>query len=380
MSDLRTEGPAARAAAEPRLLLEALSRLREAFTITDAAINPPGPVFIYVNSAFERMTGYRAEELVGKTPRILQGKGTDRRVLDRLRRCLEEGRPFSGETVNYRKDGTGFLMRWYVDPIRDREGRITHYFAVQRDVTEERRLESIAAAQNLHDHLGAVFAGVRHELGNPVNSLKAALQVVTRQLDSLAGDQLMDYLGRMSDEVDRIESLLRSLRSYSLYDRPEPEILELAPFLDRFQKIIGPDLLRDRLDLSIRVNEEAATVWVDPQALHQVLLNLVVNASRALEGQAGGRIEIETMVVELQRIAVVVRDNGPGIPEEHRKRIFEPFYTTRAGGAGLGLAISKNLMVRNRGDLDVDSSAAGTEARLLLSREPPPEGAGAEER
>ncbi len=90
---------------ELRLLASAVEQARECIMITDARLDLPGPRILFVNPAFTRMTGYTAAEAVGKTPRILQGPRTDRQVLDRLRRSLEKGEPFEGETVNCRKDG-----------------------------------------------------------------------------------------------------------------------------------------------------------------------------------------------------------------------------------------------------------------------------------
>jgi diguanylate cyclase (GGDEF)-like protein/PAS domain S-box-containing protein len=104
-------------------------------------LNPPGPQIVYVNEAFCRMTGYAAEEIVGKTPRILQGPKTSRTELVRLRRLLSRGEPFEGELINYRKDGSEYLLEWHIAPLRDEAGEITHWVASQRDVTEHRRAQ-----------------------------------------------------------------------------------------------------------------------------------------------------------------------------------------------------------------------------------------------
>jgi PAS domain S-box-containing protein len=87
------------------------------------------------------MTGYSSEEVIGKTPRILQGARTDETVLSQLRRDLEQGKSFVGETVNYRKDGTEFDLTWHVVPLRNTAGKITHFVATQRDITEHKKLE-----------------------------------------------------------------------------------------------------------------------------------------------------------------------------------------------------------------------------------------------
>ena len=126
-----------------RLLTSALENARDSVVITGPRLDEPGPEIIYANSAFTDLTGYELDEVVGKTPRILQGPDTDPAVIDRLRTQLERGESFSGETVNYRKDGTSFVMNWDIAPIHDAEGAITHWVATQRDVTQRRRTEEM---------------------------------------------------------------------------------------------------------------------------------------------------------------------------------------------------------------------------------------------
>ena len=124
-----------------RLLEAAVADATESFLITDANFENGGPSIVYVNSGFERMSGYAASEVIGKSPRLLQGPATDRATSDRLKRELTSGGQFFGQTVNYKKDGTPFDIEWSVSPVADAEGRATHFVAVQRDVTERRRTD-----------------------------------------------------------------------------------------------------------------------------------------------------------------------------------------------------------------------------------------------
>ena len=158
-----------RAVEEERLLLQqAVESFSEGVLITGAALDEPGPLITYANAAIHKMTGYDVGELTGETPRIFQGPKTDRALLDRLRRQLEAGERFSGESVNYRKDGSDYLLDWEVVPIYDQNGTITHWVSTQRDVTDRRRLEQevleVGAreqeriARDLHDGLGQTIA------------------------------------------------------------------------------------------------------------------------------------------------------------------------------------------------------------------------------
>lgn len=135
------------------LLADAMRHVREAILITTADLDPPGPEIVYVNEDFCQMAGYTREELIGKTPRIMQGPKTDRSELDRLRRQLSLGKPFDGQIVNYRKDGSEYVIEWYIVPLRNDAGAITHWMASQRDVTDRKVLEEKLRYQALHDSL-----------------------------------------------------------------------------------------------------------------------------------------------------------------------------------------------------------------------------------
>ena len=129
----------------------------DSILITDAEFTTGGPHILYANPGFTRMTGYTLDEVLGSNPRFMQGPGTDRAVIDRLRDSCKRGEVSGGATVNYRKDGTPFDIEWTVAPIRDDAGNISHYMAIQRDVTEReamrQRLEYLAR----HDALTGLF-------------------------------------------------------------------------------------------------------------------------------------------------------------------------------------------------------------------------------
>ncbi|MFP4208814.1 MAG: diguanylate cyclase [Wenzhouxiangella sp.] len=125
------------------LLLDSI--LEQAFNsvvITDARFDHGGPLIIKCNPAFSRMTGYGIDELIGRSPRMLQGPDTDPTVIDELRRCLHEGRFFQGSTINYRKDGTPYYVEWNISPIKDRDGKICNFVSLQQNITARVRAES----------------------------------------------------------------------------------------------------------------------------------------------------------------------------------------------------------------------------------------------
>ena len=149
-----------------KLLETAVAQAKEAVLITSARLDPPGPEILFVNPAFSEMTGYSQEEVLQKTPRILQGPKSDRAMLTELREALSRGEPFSGETVNYRKDGSEYYVEWDITPIRTSGGQISHFLSIQRNVTARKLAEN---------QLQEVFRQVeksRNDLGSILNELR----------------------------------------------------------------------------------------------------------------------------------------------------------------------------------------------------------------
>ncbi len=130
-----------------RLLQAAVEQTRDAILITDSCLDSPGPHIVYVNPAFVRMTGYAPDEILGLSPRILQGPATDRAMLDCLRQALTLGEPFQGETTNYGKSGQSYHVEWRIAPLREETGEVAFFVATMRDICERRAQEAQIAEQ-----------------------------------------------------------------------------------------------------------------------------------------------------------------------------------------------------------------------------------------
>jgi PAS domain S-box-containing protein len=128
-------------APDSALLKAAVEAVADAVVVTSPELDLPGPVIEYVNPAFTAMTGYAADEVIGRSPRFLHGPTTNRAVLDKLRAELDAGGPSKGELVNYRKDGSEYYVEWLISALRDDAGRVRYWVSAQRDVTVRRRME-----------------------------------------------------------------------------------------------------------------------------------------------------------------------------------------------------------------------------------------------
>lgn len=126
---------------ELEIYLEAFRQIQEGILITDANLEPPSPKILYANEYFLKMTGYELSEIMGKSPRIFQGAKTNKEVLKNLKDTLQKGKSFFSSTVNYKKNGEEYIVRWNIHPIKDKNGTITHFLSIQRDITEDVKVE-----------------------------------------------------------------------------------------------------------------------------------------------------------------------------------------------------------------------------------------------
>ena len=200
------------------VLFAAVEASGEAILITSADLEEPGPRIEYANPAFTRMTGYEVCEIVGRSPRFLQGPKTEAAVLDRMRAALVAGEAFQGEAFNYRKDGSTYAVEWLITPMRDPDGRITRWISAQRDVTERHEAEQRQhlLVQELHHRVRNTLATVKAVLTASVRSavdLTEFQRTFTDRISALAKTHTL--LTEDRAQVVPFEGLLRAeLRPY----------------------------------------------------------------------------------------------------------------------------------------------------------------------
>jgi len=181
-----------------QLLENAIRSDYDSIIITTLELDKPGPEIVYVNDGFTRMTGYSKEEAIGETPRMLHGPKTDRAVLDKLRKRLEEGQAFFGHTVNYRKDGSEFINQWDIHPLTNNDGEITHWVSYQHDITERKRSEEkVVDSQVEFDDLAEESKKTLVDLdvqGNIITSNKSFRDLVGYDDDELKKHHFWHFL------------------------------------------------------------------------------------------------------------------------------------------------------------------------------------------
>jgi len=257
-----------------------------------------------------------------------------------------------------------------------------------RNITEKARLESIAQAVNTMDNIGFIFSGIRHEIGNPLNSIKVTMTVLRNNLGHFPPAQIEAYIDRTLGEIGRIEFLLRSLRNFSMFESVDCTTVDLNLLLSDFIPLIERDLDKKGIELRCHLAHAPLLVRIDRRALHQVLLNLVTNAVDALEGERETPHLVLTTYQRENLAQLIVRDNGCGMSEAQARHLFQPFNTTKANGNGLGLVITRKLLALMTGSVEIHSREGvgttvtvslplqATETRQEQEREPGQGGAG----
>ncbi len=322
----------------PSIDFNSFDYLNDSVVITDGRLDPPGPRILHVNRAFTRMTGYDAEEVIGKTPRILQGPKTHRGMLDRWQSTLARGEDVVLETVNYRKDGGELGLEWSVKPVHDGAGRITNLLSIQRDVTERMQVQSV-----LFEHKGrleATLDAIGH--GILLTDGQGQITYLNPTAASLTGWPADQAVGRPLSDVLPL--------ARSLDDQPLPDLAQQGLEQGRTVEPRDPCILAPRRGAPVLVKAGAAPIRSQPGRVDGVAVWL-----RRLESAEGwampeanreirnGKelINSNELLRRLERIVESARDLG----SIHAVGLIE-LERTAAGLAAPGLAADRDRALR----------------------------------
>ncbi len=361
-----------------RLLNSAVEQSTESVIITDAELNLPGPKILFVNRAFTQMTGYAAAEVLGNTPRMFQGPRTDKAVLKRLRRNLEDGEMFAGETINYRKDGKEFDLEWQIAPIRDAGGKITHFVGIERDITARKKLENQLVQSQKMETVGKLAGGIAHEFNSILTAIIGQSELLLADLP--AQSPFAKNATEIITAANRAATLTRQLLAYGRKQFLQPEILDLNQLVSGMAGMIQ-NLMGVGVDTQIVPAADLPTVKADVGQIEQVIINMAINARDAMPD--GGKLTLETANVSLDAesvgryselkpgdyVMLAFTDTGMGMSDAVKARVFEPFFSTKGVGEGTGLGLSTcyGIIKQSGGHISVYSELGrGTTFKIYL--------------
>ena len=344
------------------------------------AITDHSGLIEYVNPAFEAVTGYVREEVLGRTFRILKSSHQAPRLYRDMWQTLLAGQTFRGIVTNRKKSGETFLTEKTITPLRDADGQITHFISTDRDITERRSLENQLQQALKMDAIGRLAGGVAHDFNNLLMVIRAYAELM---LEALAVEHpLRCNVQEIITASGRAADLTRQLLAFGRKQMQALRVLSLNSVLQEISRML-PRLIGEDIQLVILPGKELGNVKADPVQIEQVLMNLAANARDAMPG--GGKLTMETANVRLddtyvqhhsmvppgEYVLLAVTDTGQGIAPDHLAHIFEPFYSTKAEGkgAGLGLATVYGIVKQSRGFIWVYSEPGlGTTFKMYLPR------------
>jgi two-component system nitrogen regulation sensor histidine kinase GlnL len=217
--------------------------------------------------------------------------------------------------------------------------------------------------------LGTLAAGLHHEIKNPLSALSLYVQLLEEQLEDHPDREVAENLAVLKTEVTRIGGVLESFRDFASVQELNRSDADLEEIVDRTVRLIRPQAERQNVQVMVEPSgEELSQVSVDVAKLEQVLLNVVLNGLDVMP--EGGKLAIRMTQAE-GKARIDVTDTGPGIPQGIRSQVFDPYFTARSEGSGMGLAISDKIIRQHRGQIDFETGPEGTTFRLSFPIEAP---------
>ena len=350
-----------------RLRDRALASISSAVSIVDPAT--PGGSILYCNAAFEKMSGYRAEEIVGREFGLMNGEETSEETLVEIEAAFREGRELEITLKNYHRDGSTFWNRLKLSPVRHEEDGIEYFVAVGDDVTE--RIEAEIALRQAKEAAEAnaqsksrFVANMSHEIRTPMN---AVIGMTSLLLDTSLTPEQRDYVEMIRGGGEGLLAVINEILDFSKIDSGRMEIenieFDLRACIESALDLAAPVASAKSLDLTYLIDPGTPDrVTGDSTRLRQVLINLLGNAVKfTASGSVAVSVTSERLEDNRHQVHFAVEDTGIGIPAAQLDEIFKPFQqadsssTRRYGGTGLGLAIGRHLAELMGGRMWVES-------------------------
>lgn len=332
------------------------------FNVAENTVNPLqitdlNGKMIYVNRAFEKASGYTKEELIGKNPRIFGSGKNSSKFWDKMWATITSGKEWVGEVENQKKNGEPYFTQLLVSPIIDKTGKVTGYFGIHRDLTEKRTLERQLIHTQKMESIGTLAAGIAHEVGNPLASISALVQVAQRT----SNDPFVnEKLGLVKSQVTRISKIIRDLVDFSRPSNYELELTDVNKVIQEAVEITKVGTKAKNISFETKLNPELPMLPLIADQIQQVFVNILLNAVDAIS-EKKSESSLDRIVVTSESdgdfIILKFSDTGIGIKEENLVKVFEPFFTTKkeGKGTGLGLWVSYGIIKSFQGDIKIQS-------------------------
>ena len=336
-----------------------INQTADAIHITDLEGN-----VLRVNRAFEDLYGWKSEELVGKCLTLIP-QHLEQETENEHQQLLERLSITCNEKKHLKKDGSFVEVSVSTAPVKDRDGNITAFISVARDITNRNRMEEILRRSEKLTTVGQLAAGVAHEIRNPLTTLGGFLQLqqATRVLN-------IDHVKLMLSELDRINLIIGEFLILAKPQAVHFQKKDIRVILEDVTTLLASQAHLHGTQFLLYLSSNPANVYCESNQLKQVFINLLKNGMEAMP--TGGKIKIQLLLLQDQ-VRIDVIDEGIGISEQVLPKLGEPFFTSKKAGTGLGLMVSQRIIQSHRGTIEIKSDVGkGTTVSIYLPRSQPP--------
>ncbi len=337
--------------------------------------------FEYVNPAFLALTGYKENEILGSSPKILQGKKTQKEETQRLKELCLKGETFKGHNINYKKDGSTYWVEWIVSPIKDENGEITKYLSIQKDISVEKELEEKLIQSVKLNTLYNLSSGLTHELNSSLTTIKGSTEMLKLDINELDDEKLSN---RMSTEINTLDNSVSEIANIanSLHHLTNSEV-KLEKQVNIFELIMDAlNMYKDDLKhyTTCVINGHNAfdkkdihykEFYADVQksSMRHVFIIIIDNAVdefRSIDDKNNSILGINIKQTN-DLMTIEFTDNAGGIKHKNIAKIFNAIYKDKtASGLGMGLHVAKNIMIDIGGDIEAYSNPPETTLRVTI--------------
>jgi len=320
----------------------------------------------FVNPKFSEYSGYSYEEAIGQNPRMLKSEKTPPETHKELWATITAGKVWKGELCNKKKNGELYWEFAKILPLKSQDGLITNFMAFKEDITRRKLLEKKSLRSRKLETIGQIAGGVAHEVRNPLNAILSITEALFKEKEIADNPEFEPFIQHIRTQVNRLAHLMNELLDLG-NTIPTSNILSV-PLFEVCQEAIDLWNLSgsaQKIPVILTADSDPlqSSVMADRGRLVQIIFNLLENAAQHSPGDADITLHIsatDTYDPPTPMAVIRISDAGSGIPNESLDQVFDPFYTGRRGGTGLGLALVKHFVEDMGGSV------------VLFNNDPPP--------
>ena len=394
-----------------KMLNTAIEQVKNGVMMTDIDGN-----ITYVNEYMEKLTGYKKEELIGKNPRILKSNYYPKEVYEELWRIITSGQTWESYFYNKRKDGTYYWEKAVISPIFD-DGVIKGYIGIKQDYTEtynlikalddladnleeivkkrtidlKKTLEELEREKNAREKaekiliqkskmeaIGSFTSGIVHDMKNIINKIKIYNELIeiNNKSNNINDENIKEYCSQINQIISKAEEYMSSILNFGK-TIDETKKIFINELINKILVFVSKTILKN-IKIESFLSSEDICIEANKEEIEHVIINIITNAKDAI-GEKNGNITIITENVLLEKEKAIEKNlkegnyalieicnDGPKIPESIIQKIFDPYFTTKKDGTGLGLSFSLSIVTKYNGIIIVESNDEKTCFKIYL--------------